>query len=143
MTPPRVLWRCSALVSTLFLGGCETAPQTNAIPPATSMGRNSLPDAEVHDTSRLDSVPRPTFQSRPQYPFELRRQNVTGEAVVDFVIGTDGNVYNAYVIRETHPQFGAAAVACVAQWKFEPGRKNGRVVNTHMQVPIVFTLNQK
>jgi RNA polymerase sigma factor (sigma-70 family) len=34
----------------------------------------------------------------------------------------------------------AAAVAAVEKWKFNPGRKSGRDVNTHMQVPIVFSL---
>ena len=36
-----------------------------------------------------------------------------------------------------------AAVAAVSQGKFKPGRKGGGDVNTHMQVPIVFTLNTK
>jgi hypothetical protein len=30
----------------------------------------------------------------------------------------------------------------VSKWKFRPGRKNGHAVYTHMQVPIVFTLNE-
>jgi hypothetical protein len=29
------------------------------------------------------------------------------------------------------------------KWKFKPGRKSGRDVPTHMQVPIVFTLNEE
>jgi RNA polymerase sigma factor (sigma-70 family) len=34
----------------------------------------------------------------------------------------------------------AAAVEAVTQWKFDPGQKGGRVVNTRLQVPIMFTL---
>ena len=34
----------------------------------------------------------------------------------------------------------ASAVAAVEKWKFNPGRKSGRDVNTHMQVPIVFSI---
>ena len=34
------------------------------------------------------------------------------------------------------------AVQAVSKWKFRPGRKNGHAVFTHMQVPIVFTLNE-
>ena len=40
-------------------------------------------------------------------------------------------------------QFEAAAVQAVSKWKFKPGRKGGRDVPTHMQVPIVFTLNEE
>jgi RNA polymerase sigma factor (sigma-70 family) len=36
----------------------------------------------------------------------------------------------------------AAAVEAVGNWKFEPGHKGGREVNTHMQAPIVFSLNR-
>ena len=39
-------------------------------------------------------------------------------------------------------EFESAAVQAVSKWKFKPGRKGGRAVNTHMQVPIVFTLNE-
>ncbi len=35
----------------------------------------------------------------------------------------------------------ASAVAAVAQWKFSPGQKGGRAVNTHLQMPIVFTMS--
>jgi RNA polymerase sigma factor (sigma-70 family) len=35
----------------------------------------------------------------------------------------------------------AAAVAAVEQWKFQAGQKGGHAVNTHMQIPIVFTLS--
>ena len=93
------------------------------------------------DVSRLDVMPRPQFQARPVYPTALRRAGVRGEALVDFIIDVNGDVRNAFAIRATHPDFGASAVASVAQWKFSPGQKGGRVVNTHMQVPIVFTIN--
>ncbi len=36
----------------------------------------------------------------------------------------------------------AAAVDAVSKWKFKAGRKGGREVGTHMQVPIVFSLNK-
>jgi RNA polymerase sigma factor (sigma-70 family) len=37
----------------------------------------------------------------------------------------------------------AAAVEAVSKWKFAPGQKGGQIVGTHMQVPIVFTLNEE
>jgi periplasmic protein TonB len=98
---------------------------------------------DTFDVSQLDVVPVPRFQARPQYPFALRRDGIPGEAVTDFIVDTDGNVQRAYAIRATHPAFADAAVAAVMKWKFKPGRKNGREVNTHMQVPIVFTLNEQ
>jgi TonB family protein len=95
------------------------------------------------DISQVDVHPVPRFQARPQYPFELRRQRVSGEALIDFIVDVNGDVRNAFVVRATHPDLGAAALAAVVQWKFKPGQKGGRVVNTHMQVPLVFEINER
>ncbi|MDB6126204.1 MAG: TonB family protein [Verrucomicrobia bacterium] len=98
---------------------------------------------EVFDISKLDQVPVAKFQARPQYPFEMRRSGVAGEVVVDFIVDTNGDVRNAYSARSSQREFEAAAVQAVTKWKFRPGKKGGRAVNTHMQVPIVFTLNEE
>jgi protein TonB len=98
---------------------------------------------EVFDLSKLDQQPVAKFQSRPQYPFEMRRAGIAGEVTVDFIVDANGDVQNAYAIKSSQREFEAAAVQAVSKWKFKPGRKGGRNVNTHMQVPIVFTLNEE
>ena len=144
--------------------------------------------SDVYDISRLDRVPTPKFQARPQYPFELRRAGVEGEVVVDFIVGANGEVRNARAIRsalkgnelvkndggtgaggaasvvkmseftvagtgsgsatlngvdatQSARLLEAAAVEAVGKWQFNAGQKGGRDVNTHMQIPIVFTLS--
>ena len=138
---------CAAILGAL--AGCETTSQppmpasTGALPPAAANPAPRPAPADVFDLSKLDQRPVARFQSRPQYPFELRRRGVAGEAVVDFIVDVKGDVQAAYAIRATHADFAKAAVECVEKWKFMPGRKGGRDVNTHMQVPIVFTVNAK
>lgn len=96
---------------------------------------------EVFDISKLDQVPVPILQTRPQYPFEMRRDGISGQVVVDFIVDTTGTVRNAYAASSSQHEFEASAVEAVSKWRFRPGKKGGRTVNTHMQVPIVFTLN--
>lgn len=96
----------------------------------------------VFDPSMLDQVPVAKLQVRPQYPFEMRRAGIAGEVVVDFIVDPAGNVQNAYALKSSQHEFEAEAVKAVSKWKFKPGRKAGRDVPTHMQVPIVFTLNE-
>lgn len=104
---------------------------------------NMFRGMKVFDISMLDQTPVARFQARPQYPFEMRRAGIAGEVVVDFIVDTNGDVQNAYAIRSSQREFEAAAVQAVSKWKFKPGRKGGRDVPTHMQVPIVFTLNEE
>lgn len=98
---------------------------------------------QVFDISALDQRPVARVQVQPQYPFEMRRAGVTGEVTVDFIVDTNGDVQNAYALKSSQREFESAAVQAVSKWKFKPGRKGGRNVNTHMQVPIVFTLNDE
>lgn len=100
----------------------------------------------IKGTGVADPMPRitPTVltQARPQYPFELRRAGISGEVVVDFYVDANGRVVNAYPARSSNNGFNDAAVAAVRQWTFRPGlNAGGEPVATHMQVPIVFTLN--
>ncbi len=104
---------------------------------------NMFRGMKVFDISMLDQIPAAKFQARPQYPFEMRRAGIAGEVVVDFIVDTNGDVQNAYALRSSQREFEAAAVQAVSKWKFKPGRKGGRDVPTHMQVPIVFTLNEE
>ncbi|MBW7893532.1 MAG: energy transducer TonB [Opitutaceae bacterium] len=97
---------------------------------------------EVFDISKIDQAPIPKFQARPQYPFEMRRAGIEGEVVVEFIVDTAGNVRNPFAVRSSQREFEQSAVQAVAKWTFRPGRKGGRAVNTRMQVPIVFTLNE-
>jgi protein TonB len=97
---------------------------------------------EVFDISKLDQAPEPRFQARPAYPFEMRRAGISGDVLVDFIVDTDGDVRNATAVHSSQREFEAAAVQAVSKWKFKPGRKNGHSVFTHMQVPIVFTLDE-
>ncbi len=105
--------------------------------------RNVFKGIEVFDLSKLDQQPVARVQGRPQYPFEMRRAGIAGDVLVDFIVDSNGDVQNAYAAKSSQREFESAAIQAVSKWKFKPGRKGGRAVNTHMQVPIVFTLNDE
>ena len=121
--------------------GLTIAANMNIVPEIRDP--NMFKGMKVFDISMLDQIPVPRFQAKPQYPFEMRRAGIAGEVVVDFIVDTAGDVQNAYALRSSQREFEAAAVQAVGKWKFKPGRKGGRDVPTHMQVPIVFTLNEE
>ena len=95
---------------------------------------------EIFDISKLDQVPVPRVRVQPQYPFEMRRAGITGDVLVEFIVDANGDVRNAFAVRSSQREFETAAVQAVSKWKFKPGRKGGRAVNTRMQQPITFSL---
>lgn len=92
-----------------------------------------------YEPRALDRPPRLRSPRRPVYPPELKQAGVGGSVVVDFVVDSTGKVHSGYVIESSRREFEAPAVQAVSQWEFDPGQHGGRSVNTHMQVPIVFT----
>lgn len=89
------------------------------------------------------SVVNPTVlsQSAPTYPFELRRDGISGEVLIEFQINPDGRVQNAFAVSATNTGFVSAAVAGVSRWTFRPGTVNGKPAAFRFQVPIIFQLN--
>lgn len=88
------------------------------------------------------TIPKVVRQERPIYPVAMRASGMRGEVVVDFIVDIEGRVRNPYVVRSLNPAFDDPAIDAVRQWKFEPGRVGDRPEPTHMQVPIVFQLDE-
>jgi len=103
---------------------------------------------EVHfsgpylEVAKCDTPPRATRQVAPQYPVELRRAGYSGEAVVWFIVETDGRVSDIQVQDASSVEFGEAARAAISQWRFVPGKKGGEPVRVLGQINMPFTLSQ-
>jgi len=113
-----------------------------ARPSATDPGRTArlAPPftGRAYNPSELDQKPKVAAQERPIYPAEMSQARVGGEAMVDFIVDTEGTVRNAVARSATHPAFASAAVKAVDRWRFDPGQKDGQTVATRMAVPVIF-----
>lgn len=98
---------------------------------------------EIFDIKNLDQQPVAKVQQKPAYPFEMRRAGINGEVTVQFIVDTNGDVRDPFVVKSSQREFEAAAIQAVSKWKFRPGRRGGRSVNTRMVVPMVFSLNNE
>lgn len=88
----------------------------------------------------LDRPPEPILQPAPVYPPTLKQEGLRVTVIVEFVVDTHGNVVNANATESTYMAFENAAVLGVLKWKFRPGVRAGRKVNTRMLVPIIFSI---
>lgn len=116
--------------------GMVSIPKTR--PSGANLGAGM---SNLFNLADLDQIPTPRFRANPVYPFEMRRAGITGEVVVGFIVDTKGDVVQAYAVRSSQREFEQSAIQAVARWKFRPGSKGGRPVNTRMQVPIVFNIS--
>jgi protein TonB len=116
--------------------------QVYAVPEHIRSGAGKLGEqiGKIFNLSDLDRVPEPVLQPAPQFPIAMRREALSGTVAVEFIVDTQGRVLDPVVIESSHHGFDDAALSGVSRWKFRPGFKGGRKVNTRMRVPIVFKL---
>lgn len=124
------------------------AARTTVSRPGPSATKTSAPAIATTDNRKrrnthFGTAPKPLRQTPPDYPFAMRAAGVNGEVTVGFVVDLNGDVQEPVVIKSSRPEFEAAALAAVAQWKFEPGQQGGNKTMTRLSVPIVFNLNDE
>ena len=76
--------------------------------------------------------PKKTKNVAPVYPPDALAARVAGVVIIEAVIGEDGKVRDARVLRSI-PMLDAAATEAVRQWEFTPTLLNG------VAVPVVMT----
>jgi TonB family protein len=153
-TPPLrvspVFVALTASLAALLFAGCSTpvpssivdVPPKPAVSPVTAATPSENSGGQVFELGQLDQPPRATVQGPPRYPAALRKKNVSGEAVVEFIVNAQGGIAWTNVVSATHPDFGDAAAEAIRKWKFSPAIRAGKPVAVRMRVPIAFSLNE-
>lgn len=88
----------------------------------------------------LDQAPRVIYQPAPVRSAKVRKKS-PGTVKVIFIVNERGRVEKPMVQSSSDPVFERPALAAVKQWKFEPGKRNGKAVSTRMRIPITFPKN--
>ena len=88
---------------------------------------------DIKEPKKIKHVP-------PVYPQIAQTAKVQGVVIIEAVIGKDGNVKDAKVLRSV-ALLDQAALDAVRQWKFTPTLLNNVPVEVIMTVTVNFTLN--
>jgi len=111
--------------------GLAVSPEpTPPPPPATTAPVR--PGGDLRSPTRIKNV-------QPMYPAIAQAARVQGTVIVEAIIGTDGKVRDARVLRSI-PLLDQAALDAVRQWEYTPSRLNGVPVPVLMTVTVTFTL---
>ena len=84
-------------------------------------------------------APTRTRYVPPQYPDIARSARVEGVVIIEAIIGSDGKVEQARVLR-SKPLLDEAALAAVRAWEYTPTLLNDRPVPVIMTVTVQFSL---
>ena len=76
-----------------------------------------------------------SVRSKVQYPPQAQRMGITGQVLVEFIVGSDGSIGGVKIVKSTNPIFNASASAAVAQLHCV-----GQEQSVRIQVPFVFEL---
>jgi TonB family protein len=80
----------------------------------------------------------------PRYPAEAINKGQQGNVVLDVTIDSSGKVTGVQIDQhgtDAPTELQVAALQAAENWKFNPGRRNGKPVGGVIQVPVNFSLN--
>lgn len=77
----------------------------------------------------------------PDYPDVARSARISGVVIVEAIINEQGNVEQVRIVKGLPMGLSDSAEAAVRNWKFSPGRMNGRPVPVIFNLTVVFSLD--
>jgi TonB family protein len=90
-------------------------------------------------------LPTVVKEQRPNYTSQALGAKVQGAVWVEAVVGVDGKVSKARVIRSLDRRTGldAQAVAAAKRWRFKPGTKDGQPVAMAVIIELTFKIKPR
>lgn len=93
------------------------------------------------NADELDRQPERISVINPVYPYRAKRRRIEGVVSVKFLVDRSGAVRELSIIKAEPPDvFNESVMKTVGKWKFKPGRKEGKAVETWIKTSIRFKL---
>ena len=109
-------------------------------PPSGGPGSDGDVGGEVARTGGAVSQPRLLYKVEPEYSEEARKAKYQGTVMLAVEVWEDGLAHNIRVLRSLGLGLDEKAVEAVKQWKFSPGKKDGKPVKVLVQIQVNFRL---
>ena len=93
----------------------------------------------VVDIGTNVATPIAIVKTEPVYPAIARSSGLTGTVVAEIIVGVDGAVQSARVVKSS-PPFDAPALAAIRGWRYQPYEFHGRPMAWRGQVTLHFQL---
>jgi protein TonB len=128
--PTRKLLLAAALATFALTGHAQTtAPDTPA------------PGTPAPDAAGMAEKPRLRACIPPKYPKDALRAGATGKSSISLLIGVDGSVHDAKVLKSSGtPSLDEAAVAALSKCQFKPATENGKPVEAWLPTQYIWSI---
>lgn len=122
----------------------DNANKLVAIPTNIRHGnRGDFKMKNLFNVGDLDRQPEAIYRIAPQMPYDVKQVYSKARCKVGFIITAGGDVVQAYVISSDHRSLEAPTLAAVAKWRFKPGVKGGKKVNTRVEQAVDYTVEKE
>lgn len=138
----RLVWTAAVLVCVM---GGAFAGAVVALPLGSPIGEAALHAQQVVDGKALGvTLPKVVSEVKPQYTPEAMQARIEGAVFITAVVRTDGTPNDIKITKSLDSKHGLdkQAVTALRQWRFEPGRKDGKPVAVRITVEMRFTLKE-
>ncbi|MGC4074714.1 MAG: energy transducer TonB [Nibricoccus sp.] len=92
----------------------------------------------IPHADQLDKKPVPARQDQPVYPYSLQSDGVSSRAEIEIIVDTTGRVLFPRIVSASNEDVGYAAAAAVSRWRYQPGQKGGKPVDSRLSVTITY-----
>ena len=140
MSRKRLVW--TAVVLICVMGGA-IAGTVVALPLGWPIGEAAAHAQEVVDGKAPGvTLPKVISEVKPEYTPEAMRARIQGTVIMRAVVRTDGTPGDIEITKSLDAEHGLdkQAMTALSQWRFEPGRKDGKAVAVRVTVEMTFTL---
>jgi periplasmic protein TonB len=100
-------------------------------------------DDTIYEPGNGVSMPKLVKEVGPRYTADALRRGVTGAVMLQCVVDRKGVPTNPEVVQSLDDELDKIALKALRQWRFEPGKKDGKAVLVRVQVNMAFKKNQR
>lgn len=127
-------------------GGEAPGPERSTASAVPRGGGGATASGGASGAREVLAQARPNYlhNPHPPYPPLAKRRGLTGSVVLKVLVGKEGGAKEVAVRSSSgHAVLDQAALATVAGWRFTPARRGEVPVESWVDVPIRFALNQR